>query len=1101
MTTVFVNLQGLPTGATAINWGADLFRLLAQYGGYLCRIGQIGERDPGGTLLLFWGAPASHENDVTRALHFALALQAAAPSPMRIGVTTALAYAGFVGSPLSEEYTCYGAHVNLAARQMVMAGWGEIWLDDETARLAGPAFVIQGQGQRQFKGFAEEQPVYRLLYQQVTALDQHYAGELVGRAAELAQLHAALAPLLEGAHVGLLAISGEAGMGKSRLVHELRVASGGWQVAGVSTHHPPPATQWFLCQTDEILRQPLNPFRYWLRRYFNQSTSADEATNKAVFTAKLDELIAYVTSVNLQSPASSLQSSASGLVAELDRTRSFLGALVDLHWPNSLYAQVEPQLRFENTRLALKSLIQAESLRRPVVLHLEDAHWLDGDSQTFLGQLLRNGEDYPFVIIATLRPNEVGMAADNEAGFFLVKPRLTIHLTTLTVDEVATLATAHLQGPPTPVLLSLLWERAEGDPFFAEQLLHYLQEQDLLIQSRNGWQLRSEQATAILLPEGARALLVARLDRLPQPVKEVVQTAAVLGREFDTPILAQMLVNDAELTDKLAVADAAAIWSAISQARYLFRHALLREAAYEMQLRARLRQLHRQAGDAIRTVFQEQLTPHYATLAYHFDQAEVVEQAIHWYGLAGTKALDLYSNQEALRYFTRALDLTAITDGDTRYHLLLGSEAAKSWLGHRAAQLQTIEELEVLTTHQADLTKLATVALRRAAYASQIGQRPMALSAAATAVHHASGAGTPLLEAQAYHRWGRVGWETGDYTSAQRHLERGLLLARTQQSLLVEAQCLYDLGTVAYYIDDYATAQGYLENAAKIYANLQDRQGEIRCLSLSGGVLDNWGDHSNALQQYDQALHLAQVVGWRYAEARLLNQSGDNLLQLGDLVASRHRLERALVICREIDDQAAVASTLDMLGLVAFAEGQLNTAQNYFTNALTIVQTQNNRRSQGYTLTHLGHVLADLGQNDQALALLQRALTLRTEDKAQALRLDTLAALAHLHFIQGELGAAHQHVKEILANLAEHGEDGIEFPIQVYLRCYLVLNAITQRSEHTVEQAATVLAAGHALLMARANRLRSEQLQQQFLNNLPFNRELHTLWLARSMTT
>ncbi|MFZ4656110.1 MAG: AAA family ATPase, partial [Caldilineaceae bacterium] len=350
--TVFINLQQLPSGAVAPAFAHMLFHLLTQYDGYLCRIGQIGDQDQGGTLLFFWGAPTSHEQDVARALHFVLALQAAAPMRLRAGITTQLAYAGFVGAPQREEYTCYGAHVNLAARQMVLAAWDEIWLDDETTRLAGVAFVCAPQGAFRFKGFAEEKAVYRLLGQREGSGEPFYQGSLVGRQAELAQLTAALAPLAEGKFAGVLTISGEAGIGKSRLVHELQrrlekrqeERKRGRQEDPVMDEDPIfLSSQWFFCQTDEILRQPLNPFRYWLRSYFNQSTSAADATNKAAFTAKLDELLATLTPVSLQSPVSTLVSRVSGLMSEVDRTRSFLGVLVDLHWPDSLYAQVEPQ--------------------------------------------------------------------------------------------------------------------------------------------------------------------------------------------------------------------------------------------------------------------------------------------------------------------------------------------------------------------------------------------------------------------------------------------------------------------------------------------------------------------------------------------------------------------------------------------------------------------------------------------------------------------------------------------------------------------------------------------------------------------------------------
>ena len=139
-----------------------LFGLLRQYEGHLCRIGRIGAQDLGMTLMLLWGAPIGHENDAARALSFLLDLQAAVGIPLRAGVTTSLAYAGFVGAPRQEEYTCYGAHVNLAARQLVTAQWGEILIDDETGRRASAEFEVTQAGARHFKGFAAPRPVFQV---------------------------------------------------------------------------------------------------------------------------------------------------------------------------------------------------------------------------------------------------------------------------------------------------------------------------------------------------------------------------------------------------------------------------------------------------------------------------------------------------------------------------------------------------------------------------------------------------------------------------------------------------------------------------------------------------------------------------------------------------------------------------------------------------------------------------------------------------------------------------------------------------------------------------------------------------------------------------
>jgi class 3 adenylate cyclase len=627
VTTVFLNLQAVPADGPADEdaregplFSDTLFGLLRRYEGHLCRVGQIGAKDSDMTLMLLWGAPSSHENDAARALGFLLDLQAALAVPLRAGVTTGLVYAGFVGAPRQEEYTCYGAQVNLAARQLVTAQWDEILVDDVTARRGGTEFELTDAGARSFKGFAAPRRVFQVRQRRPAAQQPFYQGACVGRHVELAQLTSAVEPILAGRFGGVITLVGEVGMGKSRLAYELMAQlekPGAFEKLGVVDTPP----QWLLCQTDEVMRRPLNPFRYWLSRYFDQSPAQGEAVNQRAFAHRLAELFANLA----QTPVAPAHAPHAGearagqLVAELDRTRSFLGALVDLRWADSLYERLEPQLRLANTLDALKALVKAESLRRPLILHVEDVHWLDPESQIFLQQLARNVDEYPFAMLLSARPAESVADAGELAATTILPatfpagvPQTVVRLAAFTRAELEALAGSLLGGPAASSLVELVERRAEGNPFFAEQILLYLRENGHLASTPDEWRLREDVATtlpmgAAVLPADVRTVLTARLDRLADPVREIVQMAAVLGREFDPLVLAQMQTSPSDgspgdLPGLLDAAQKAGVWAAIDRGRYLFRHALLRDAAYDMQLRARLRTLHRRAGAAVEQI-------------------------------------------------------------------------------------------------------------------------------------------------------------------------------------------------------------------------------------------------------------------------------------------------------------------------------------------------------------------------------------------------------------------------------------------------------------------------------------------------------------------
>ena len=722
VTTLFVNLERGLTPAERVTFQRLLFDALARFDGFLCRVGAVGSQDNGQTLLLFWGAPAGSEQDVARALAFLVAMRADSPVRFRAGVTTGMAYAGFVGARRREEYTAYGTYVNLAARQVMAAAYGEIWLDEATASQAA-GYATADHGSHRFKGFAEARPIHLLVGRGQPEADRFYSGRLIGRERELQFLEQATHPLEQGRFGGVVTVIGEAGMGKSRLVHEFLRRQ--------------PQVQSFLCQSDEILRQPLNPFRYWLHDYFNQTTGSDEVRNKAAFAARIEQLVSRLTHRSADAAPPHAQDGAIN-AAEITRISPFLGALVDLHWPDSIYEQLEPQLRFENTLDALKTLIKAESLLQPVVVQVEDAHWLDADSAEFLRKVVRNVDEYSFIVLATSRPPEASSHDFDITNAFADERTVTmLDLTALDRDSLAGLAEEILGGRLTPSLADELAERADGNPFFAEQILLYLREQGLLEAGAQGWQLLGDSgsmtANAVLSGD-VRAVLTARLDRLSPPVKEVVQTAAVLGREFDTSVLMQMLGQDHALASRLEQASAAAIWSAVDQTRYLFRHALLRDAAYDMQLRAHLRSLHQQAADAVQTLFEDELAPRYADLAYHFGRAEVRAEERRYAGLAGGYAAEQFANDDALRYLQRALDLSADAAVEERLQLLLKLEAVHNTLGSRDAQAGAMAQMDELAAEAASPAELAQLALRRANLARVTTDYAEALQAAEAAL-------------------------------------------------------------------------------------------------------------------------------------------------------------------------------------------------------------------------------------------------------------------------------------------------------------------------------------------------------------------------------
>ncbi len=1116
--TIFMDLSDAPdaTPNDAPAFMPTFLRLLHQYGGYLCRLDQKGASDKSATFLLFWGAPRSHENDVIRAVNFLLDLQAQTTIPFRAGLTYATAFAGYIGSPLREEYTCYSAHVTQAVRQMVKAEWGQILLDADTVRYAESHFELTHQGEIELKGYRGTKAIHNVIGRKSGIDEATYQGEMVGRAQEIETLRRAIQPLFDGRFGGVVTVTGEAGMGKSRLVHELQAQM------------QKPAEQplrWGLCQTDEILRQPLNPFRYWLRNYFGQSVNADEAINKERFVAVFEELLAALTTQAglsdqlgiSEQPSLSDQSKLPdpNMTSELERTRSFLGALIDLRWDDSLYEQLEPELRFQNTLDALKTLIKAESRRQPLILFIEDIHWLDAESAEFLEKLVRNVDELPFAVVMTSRPNLGG--EESARPTFDETPLTEIDLNQLSAGDLSDLATQVLTGAPSAELIELLGERAGGNPFFAEQILLYLREQNLLNRDNDTWQLRGAEVGSdagtdtgsgtragragdvaqLMLPTDLRAVLTARLDQLDADVKQVVQAASILGREFDAPVLAHMLDDDPTLMAKINIAEGAAIWSVISDPHYFFRHATMRDAIYDMQLRSQRRSLHHKAGDALAQVYAAEPAPHYAELAYHYHEAEDTEHEREFAWLAGTYSAEQYANQDAIRYFSRALDLTPDHDLATQQTLLLEREAVFSTVGQRDEQTRDLRHLEEIAELQKEPGLQAEVALRNAAYSLATGSYPEATQFAEASATFAKAAGDPLAEARAYHRWGRSYWQAGDYEKAQARLEQALRLTRQVRSLLDEANCRYDLGIVNYYLGNVDEMFSQVKKAIELNGILNNQRGESICRSSYATFMSETGNYTEAIEEFNKSLELCRAVGWSYAEARILNLAGNNYLNSGDLKNGILYHERAVKMCNELGDSENIANSMDSLGLLVHFQGLYAKARHYYEQALLIYEETGDSRGIGYVLTHLGYTYTKLNERQLADQTFTRAVGILSKNQDHGLLMDALAGYAQLALKQRDIGAALNHVEKIMTWIDEHSVAGIEFPLQVYLICYQVISAATDSELHHYREVDSILQDAYILLREGLDKISDEKYRSSYLNNIPFNRRLNELWMAK----
>jgi predicted ATPase/class 3 adenylate cyclase len=1042
-----------------------VYLLQEQYGGFFLRP-DLG--DKGFNLLMFWGAPTAHENDVDRALNFILELSARTGITLRAGISYYMAYTGFIGSSQREDYTAYGWGVTLAARMMVRAGMGEYWMDEETARRASKHFNVKPLGEYTFKGFNREQKVFALTGRK-NLIETVYQGQFVGRGRELAALSEFIEPLKCGGFAGVLILKGEAGIGKSRLVHS-------FQISGHFLNFP---VQWAICQTDEILRLPFNPFADWLKKRFELIEGQPDNVNLARFSRILQQVIESTPDAELAS--------------ELMRTGSVLAALVNISIPDSLYESLDAKGRYENTLTALSVFLRAESLRTPLILFMEDTHWLDEDSNAFLSYfvrtLLAEGErQYPIAIIATQRPEgESPWAADQ-------LPVRELPLNKLALGDLSQLAAGILSHPTSNSLLALLEARAEGNPFFAEQILYYLLERNALALDADG-KYFAKAGVEIFLPTDVRSVLVARLDRLTRQVREMVQTASVLGREFEVRVLSEMLHSDQDFSRHLIQAENADIWTALSEIAYIFRHALLRDAAYSMQLLVRQRELHGLAVSAMEMVYRDALEPYYGELAYHAEKAGSREKSLHYLTLAGKLALGAYQNQRAIDYFTRALAVIPEDDLRVRFDILIERAEAYYRVSQFDAQSADLDTLEVLANRLNLDEFIGRVYSKRSHYFNSLGDFHNAILYADKGIAHSGAAGDNANLLASYLVRQSALMHIGQTAEAMQQGRGAMELAKQIHDRRGESVVFTVLGLIAIENEGPASARFYHEQALDISREIKDRYLEAKILNNLANAVVFLGDFPAAQDYYSQSFSIFHEHGDLSGEGLILSNLGWLSGILGDYSAARDYYERCLMILRKIGGRMEEMYAYINLGAIEIAQGFAQEALVWLEKAFGLSTSIGEPAAAGWGHFYAGYAYLLGGEFDLAVQSFLSSVDVRMQLDSPILAMESRAGLCKAYQKSGGLDAAKSEVGQMINYIEENRTlEGMEEPLLAFLSVIDVLEETKDPRSVVVLQYAT------QFLETQVSKLRSHEARRTFVENVPWRRRIQQMAQERGLS-
>lgn len=720
----------------------------------------------GDGVLVYFGFPHAHEDDAERAVRAALAIQArlaqasearsAGRAPevaARIGIHTGPVVIGELGEGSQQQPMAVGETIHIASRLEGIAEPGGVAISQTTLRLVSGLFVTRDLGEPELKGAGAHLHVYAVdgaagVGSRLDSGDS--LTELAGRELELRQIRERWQRVCEGSGQ-VLAISGEPGIGKSRLLRALRDEL-------ADTPHT-----WLESRCSPYTSgSALQPIVNLMQAGFRFQPEEEPGQKAARIEAGLEVLPGVVP----------------------DETVPFLLLLLGLpaseRYP---LPALGPELLREKTLQALIAPILALSAQQPLLITFEDLHWADPSTLELLGRLMDQAPDFELLVVMTFRPHfEPPWPLDSSYICLLALSRLTQEQT----REIV--AAAAGQGLLPPRILDEIVARADGVPLFAEELARSVIESGMIVE-RDGRSEFRGQVSDLTIPTTLQGSLMARLDRL-SAAKSVAQIAATLGREFDY-----------ELIDAVSDVDVAMLRSGLVQlvtaeilfqrgvppeAHYSFKHALLQDTAYESQLKSRRKELHARVARVLEERFPARVKAEPSVMAHHCAQGGLEGEAVTHYQRAAEQAIARLSNPEAVEYFRSTLELLAGRPDTPERHqqeIALRIAAAgplASVLGYEAPEvLAHIARLETLCEGLSQGPQQLAALVGLSLYNVTRGDLPKASPYAARILEIAEPLGIVELQVAGHMIVGSAAIATDPIPEACRHLSRAIELAAT----------------------------------------------------------------------------------------------------------------------------------------------------------------------------------------------------------------------------------------------------------------------------------------------------------------------------------
>jgi class 3 adenylate cyclase/tetratricopeptide (TPR) repeat protein len=965
----------------------------------------------GDGLLAFFGAPISHEDDPQRAILAGLDIVRAVrlyaqdvkrqwnlDFDVRIGINTGLVVVGAVGSDLRMEYTAQGDAINLAARMEQTAVPGTVQIAENTYNLVEPLFEFESLGRLEVKGKDELVMAYKVLSAKAEPGSlRGIAGlqaPLIGRGKQLATLREAMDELGRGSGQ-IISVIGEAGLGKSRLVAELKR-----EVETDTT----PGILWVEGRSLSYeTNTPYSLFRDLFSDYFGLPPGDDDAINVRRVKVRLAEL--FPGQAEAMAPYFATMIGLTLSEEEAER--------VKYQHPQQLRGTI-----FHHVNM----LIERQVAERPMVVSVDDLHWTDPTSLELLQALLPLVDSTPLGVVAAFRPHR----QEPSWGFHEAASRdyhyryQAISLSPLDNNQSRELVANLLEVEDLPEQVrQRILVKSEGNPFFVEEIIRSLLDGGQIVRRDGHWRATQE-ISEIAIPDTLVGVITARLDKLDENTRQIAQTAAVLGREFDSRVLADIVESPETLDNTMVELQRREIIlekNRIPIRTYTFKHILSQQAAYESILLSNRRELHRRAAESLLERDPEQV----ADIARHWEEARQPLKAIPYLVQAGDQAARAYATAEAIDFYGQALALRTATDTSEpvrRAYEGMGNVLAFS--NQIPEAMETFQEMLEQGETQGDvpmqisaLNKLAsTVALRMGQFQQAETYLARSESLNRQSEDHAGAAESTLLRCQ-------MCTAQADFEGVVSHMGELVEIGERVGTKDYIATGLEHVASSLMWLAKYDEAQEKAEEALRISREIDDREHESLLLTttLPMCAIRN-GEFERARADLDEGLRIAQKIGSTGPQIFGNWMAGEMAHWQGDyeqaLAYGGQALEQALPL--EEFMPWMVVPTLGSLGsaYLDISDQFRDRISDFHQHALRLMEAPGGQMTGGTAWADLGFCAVALGDLELADEVFQKGLNYPTMFMyVEKPRL--LAGSALLALTRGESDEASRLAEEALA--------------------------------------------------------------------------------------